>query len=31
MSIMRPTHKDYYFSKDGIGMKQQEYINKLEK
>jgi len=26
---MGPTHKDYYFSHDGIGMKQKEYVAKL--
>lgn len=28
---MGPTHKDYYFSKDGMGTKQQEYVEKLKK
>lgn len=28
---MGPTHKDYYFSKDGLGLQQQDYIDKLKK
>lgn len=28
---MGPTHKDYYFSKDGFGLQQKDYIDKLKK
>lgn len=27
---MGPVHKDYYFSKDGIGLQQEKYMNKLK-
>jgi hypothetical protein len=27
---MGPTHKDYYFSKDGLGLQQQTYVNRLK-
>jgi inosine-uridine nucleoside N-ribohydrolase len=27
---MGPTHKDYYFSKDGLGLHQQVYVDKLK-
>lgn len=30
MSIMGPTHKDYYFSKDGLGLQQQAYVSRLK-
>ena len=30
MSIMGTAHKDFYFSTDGIGLKQKEYMDKLK-
>lgn len=30
MSLTGPTHKDHYFSKDGFGLKQEEYVKKLK-
>lgn len=27
---MGPTHKDYYFSKDGLGLQQETYVNRLK-
>jgi len=29
--MMGPTHKDYYFSTDGIGLKQKDYVAKLRR